>query len=174
MDQPIEEAYFNWLCAKVQWKRNRNYSKLLEILYHTEFTWTILGDRNRESDGLELRTDFLRDCRINDPDPEWLNAPCSVLEVLIALACRAEFETGIPVRDWFWTFIKNLRLDDYRYVSPRDIPVIEEILNTFVWRTYSPNGDGGLFPMRSPNGHDQRQIELWYQFFEYLENEGLF
>lgn len=143
----------------------------MRILYSTEFIWIEAGDRNRAEDGLELRERFLTETR-SEYEPNWYDSPCSILEVLIALAQAASFQTELPHDFWFWRFISNLGLEEYRRVSNSDIPIIEDILHTFKWRTYNSDGCGGLFPMRLPK-HDQRKVELWYQFHEYLDNHGL-
>lgn len=171
MPEPIDHEYFNWLCAKVQKGRSLIYVDLLRILYTTEFIWVIPEDKNRAEDGIELRLDFQREAR-SHPSRNWINQPCSVLEMLIAFANRASFQTDIPVRDWFWELMDNLDLGEYRQVSRMDEIHIREKLNTFIWRTYDPSGYGGLFPMRWPKS-DQRKVEIWYQFFEYLEDRGL-
>lgn len=171
MSEPIEGEYFNWLCAKVQKTRALIYVDLLKILYSTEFTWVIPEDRNRAEDGLELRHDFLREAHARS-DNQLINQPCSVLEVLLAFANRASFQTDIPVRDWFWEMMDNLDLGEFRQVSRVDEVHIRERLHTFIWRTYDPSGYGGLFPMRWPKT-DQRKVEIWYQFCEYLEDRGL-
>lgn len=170
--EPIENEYFNWLCAKVLEPNSRNYHTLLLILHKTEFVSVIPGDRDRIEDGIELRIDFLRETNIQ-PDRVWESQPCSVLEFFIAFAKRALFQTDISVKDWFWTFITNLGLEDYRRVSDSDIPLIEKILYTFIQRQYDWRGDGGIFPLRDSN-NDQREVVIWYQFFEYLDDQGLF
>lgn len=171
MEEPIEELYFNWLCAKVLDVNVPIYLDLMRILYRTEFVWKIHADSNRYEDGLELRDDFVRVSGFYREDT-WYHEPCSVLEMLIAFAQRAHFQTDRPVRDWFWEFIQNLGLDEFRQVSEEDRPIIDDILHDFVWRTYEPNGHGGMFPMRWPK-EDQREVEIWHQFFEYLDEQGL-
>lgn len=171
MEEPIEELYFNWLCAKVLSVEVPIYWDLMRILYKTEFVWKVPGDRNRYEDGLELRDDFLRVSSFEN-ETEWYNTPCSLLEMFISFAQRAQFQTDKPVRDWFWIFMQNLELDEYRQVSRDDIPVIDDILYDFVWRTYDSNGYGGMFPMRWPK-RDQTEVEIWYQFCDYLEDQGL-
>lgn len=171
MSEPIDHEYFNWLCAKVQKTRAPIYRDLLWILYTTEFTWVVPEDKNRAEDGVELRSDFIRESMV-ELESLWFNQPCSVLEVLVAFANRASFNTAIPVRDWFWDFLDNLDLGEYRQVSLSDEVHIREKLHTFIWRTYDPSGYGGLFPMRWPKT-DQRRVEIWYQFCEYLEDRGL-
>lgn len=173
MDESIEEAYFTWLCAKVTPPYSDVYYGLLLVLHKTEFIWvpSVLGDRNRAADGQELRLDFLRETNVYR-EREWFECPCSVLEALIAFARRANFQTDIPVADWFWRFIENLGLSEYRRISESDVPVIQGILNTFVWRTYDRDGRGGLFPLESPK-KDQRKVEIWYQFAEFVAEQHL-
>jgi hypothetical protein len=171
MGEPIENEYFNWLCAKVLPVDARIYYSLARILHSTEFVWLVPGDRNRKEDGEELRIDFLRETQ-RESDPAWFNQPCSIFEMLIALSGRASFQTAIPVRDWFKTFLANLGLDGFTQVTHEDAPVIDDILYTLVWRTYDSTGHGGLFPMRQPQ-NDQREVEIWYQFFEYVDEQGL-
>lgn len=171
MSEPIEETYFNWLNAKVLPLNSSNYQGLLLVLHKTEFVWIVSGDDNRAADGLELRLDFLDQLHLMR-DPNWFNTPASVFEVLVAFAMAANFQTDISVADWFWKFIENLRLDEYRRISDAHIPEIEEILHTFLWRTYRPNGEGGLFPMRSAP-RDQTKVEIWYQFCDYVQDQRL-
>lgn len=171
MSEPIEMLYFDWLCAKVLERNGERYQSLMKILFRTEFIWVVSADRHRVSDGLELREDFRLDKELGN-HAEFENMPCSVLEVLISFADRASFQTGKSARKWFWIFITNLALDPFEEVHDNDVPLIEEILYTFIWRIYPPNGEGGLFPMHQTR-NDQREIEIWYQFCEYVEDRGL-
>lgn len=172
MGEPIENEYFNWLCAKVLHRGTRSYYELLKILHNTEFAWVVPADRHRAVDGIELRTDFLREVMVKK-DPLWYDQPCSVLEMFYAFAKRASFQTDRPEREWFWEFAANLSLDQFRHVADSDHRIIEEILYNFIWRQYDPSGYGGMFPMRQRPMHDQRKVEIWYQFCEYLEDRGL-
>lgn len=174
--EPFENLYFNWLCAKVIYNMNPTpsltYWTLLRTLQNTEFVWILAGDDNRAEDGLELRVEFIFEAETPD-DPEWRRfPPCSVLEMLIAFSRRAEFMTGQKAKDWFWEFIDNLGLiecTDGSGVTPDEIG---EILDRFIWRTYESNGYGGLFPLDSRNGDDEREVEIWYQFCHYLDDTG--
>lgn len=171
MNEPIDETYFNWLCAKVLYTNPPVYVGLMRVLYQTEFAWVVAGDQNRAEDGCELRDNFLRETQLRN-EQYWYDAPCSVFEVLVALADRVSFQTGQSLQEWFWIFMANLGLDEYRQVSDSDVPIIEDILFNFVWRQYDSSGHGGIFPLRWPRC-DQRKVELWYQFFDYLEDQGL-
>lgn len=170
---PIEDVYFNWLCAKVidQHPHSSNYHDLMRILYSTEFLWSVHGDHNRAEDGIELRSEFLNELNIS-PDPFWYEGQCSVLEMLIAFSRRAEFQTDILYKKWFWTFLENLELNEYRHIQVPDLRVIEEKLNQFVFRTYRADGRGGILPMRSPE-RNQREVEIWQQFFAFIEENGI-
>lgn len=174
MDGPLESRYFKWLCAKVMQvihpTPSLTYRELLHCLHMTEFVWLLIGDDNRAEDGLELREEFIDESNIPD-NPEWREAVgCSVLEMLIAFSRRAEFDTDIPAKDWFWVFIDNL---DINFVDAEINPIdVEDSLDTFIWRTYEPNGYGGLFPLDHPK-RDQRTVEIWYQFCEYVIEKQL-
>jgi hypothetical protein len=174
MNEPLENVYFNWLCAKVVDKETfpvtDHYWKLLRKLHTTEFVWMMSGDDNRAEDGKELRRDFILAADMPD-NPEWRTVVgCSVLEMFIAFAKRAEFQTDMPMRDWFWEFIDNLGLDQYDDRSRFDEKTVETILDQFIWRTYHPNGIGGLFPLDYPR-EDQREVEVFYQFCNYLVDQ---
>lgn len=171
MEEPIENEYFNWLCAKVLTMPSTMYVELFKVLHNTPFAWFIPGDRNRAEDGDELKLYFLNESGWERED-DWLNQPCSVLEMLVALARNAAFQTDISDRDWMGIFLANLGLEQYRRLQRADIPAVEDILNTFIWRQYDPSGHGGLFPMRQPI-HDQRKEEIWYQLSAYIEDQGL-
>lgn len=168
MREPIENEYFNWLCTKALSPYSKSYFDLMQILHRTEFVWIVSGDKNRKQDGLELRDYFLNETEL-EKEFEWFNEPCSIFEMLLSFAGRASFQTDDPVRECFMDFLTNLNLDEYRRVTDSDIFVIEEILFAFVWRTYEYSGhNGGLFPLDDPK-EDQRKVELWYQYFAWLD-----
>lgn len=171
MSEPIEEAYFNWLCSKVLDPSNNNYRVLLNIFHTTEFTWIIPADEHRAKDGQELRTYFLNETGF-PYEHDWFVMGCSVLEMLIAFSDRAAFQLDTSLASCFWEFVQNLGLDEYRHVDKRDVSTIEAVLHNFVWRTYDEKGVGGAFPLRHFNGQDQRTVEIWYQFYQYLEDQG--
>lgn len=176
MSEPLENLYFNWLCAKVidtsQTSPGLTYWTLFGVLHRTEFVWRVNGDDNRVADGKELRREFILMADIPD-DPDWRMLPgCSVLEMLVAFSRRAEWMTDRPAYEWFWEFMENLGLKEFNdgNVNPNDIG---EILEEFIWRTYPSNGEGSLFPLRMSSA-DQQSIELWHQLCEYvMEQEQL-
>lgn len=174
MNEAVEEAYFNWLCAKVNRLENPTpsltYWKLFSKLHHTPFVWVLFEDENRAKDGVDLRYRFTMEADI-EVDSMWYTMDCSVLEMLIAFNERLTWQTDDPYSHWFWTMLQNLGLAAYSDANYNDENVIDDILDSLIWRTYAEDGEGGLFPLRRPE-HDQRKTEIWYQFCEYLaEND---
>jgi hypothetical protein len=175
MDEPLENLYFNWLCAKVLHVVNPTpsltYNNLFRTLHNTEFVWLLSGDDNRAEDGKELRREFLIMGDIPD-HVEWrTQTPCSVFEMLIAFSKRAEFNTtGMSAKNWFWEMIANLNLQECNDANQVDPDEIRDVLTHFMWRNYTPNGDGGLFPINRPHA-DQTKVEIWHQFCDYLVDQ---
>lgn len=174
MTEHVDEAYFHWLYAKVAWREvytpSTSFHSLLYFLHCTEYVWRLSGDDNRAEDGRDLRSEFLAQSRYR-VDETWMLLDCSVLEMLIGLARRAAFATSKNTQEWFWIFLENLGLSEVSDASYASTPNLGEIVERFVWRQYDVRGRGGIFPLRYPQ-HDQREVELWYQFSEYvLEND---
>lgn len=176
MKEPLDELYFVWLYGQVGdtliENPTRTYWKMLRQLYTKEFVWIIPNDDNRIEDGKELRYEFVDDSKLTDVDPGWLQLGCSMFELLVGLSRRLSFEAGGEPRDWFWQLIDNLGLYGYhdkRYNTKPETSekVIDTILDRVIWRNYSANGRGGLFPLKHPR-QDQTGVELWYQLNAYV------
>lgn len=174
----IRHLYFEWLCRMVCVNEDQyqDYRDMLHVLYEIEFTYGIPRDANREEDGFELRDRFVDDnpdidIRIMERALAW---PCSVLEVLVALADRGEIimsdpEIGDRTAKWFWTMIDNLMLGgmDNRHF---DEAYVRERIDIFLQRKYAWDGsEGGLFVIDNPR-KDLRKTELWYQMNWYLSS----
>lgn len=176
MSEPIENLYFNWLCAKVIHTEvptpSNSHWKLMRKLYTTEYVFVLPNDKNRADDGVELRLDFLREARVRDEEP-WHHEPCCVLEMLIAFAYRANFQfEEVTPQEWFWFFLGNLGLADFVDANYNEA-IVTDILDRFVWRTYRFNGAGGsILPMKNAP-RDQREVEVWYQMVDYAAANDL-
>ena len=170
MSEHLDEAYLTYLYDLVEPSvKGRTFWSLLKKMYTTEFIWFIPNDDNRIEDGLELRYEFIQQMLV-EADPEWLTLGCSVLEMMIGLSRRLSFETEKDPREWFWALVKNLDLhyftDSYCRNKAHE-ERIPEVLDSVIWRTYDPDGRGGLFPLQSPDC-DQREVEIWYQMNSYI------
>lgn len=173
MSGTLDDRYLTWLYSQVGSVKLKNpartYWVLFRHLYKREFVWLVPNDHNRVEDGKDLRWEFLEGEEVDDSD--WLNLGCSMLEMLIALSRRLNFETDKEPEYWFWKLLNTLGLDVSTDKSQLSSKQIDDIIDVVVWRTYDKNGNGGLFPL-TKNKKDQRGIEIWYQLSAYiLENE---
>ena len=171
----VNDEYFEWLCELVDIKRfskHISYRKLLMHLHNIEFTWFVPYDDNRADDGIQLRRRYA----ISQDDVElsdYILGPCSVLEMMIALANRCEYimddiAMGNRTGQWFWGMVHNLGLspmtDDHF-----DKDVVDEIVRRLLNREYEPDGRGGLFTVRHCV-YDLRTVEIWSQLSWYLDS----
>ena len=175
-EPPLDELYLTWLYSQVGSVKIKNpektYWSLLRLLYSKEFIWIVPNDDNRVADGRELRFDFIDEEGLFDVDDEWMSLGCSMLEMLVALSRRLSFESEGEPRVWFWHILRNIGLEVYNDTKPIPFDAIDEQLNQIIWRTYEPDGTGGLFPLQWPE-KDQRDIEIWYQLSAYILERGL-
>lgn len=175
----INRAYFEWMQDLVRDDRaeeNGTYYELFRVLHDIDFTYTIPLDGDRASDGVNLRYRFAHDTDLDRRIAacELDAGPCSVLEMMVALAARCEGgimddpELGDRTGHWFWTMIENLGLidmtDDYF-----DEPHVRRVIRTFLNREYAPDGTGGLFRVYDSR-QDMRTITIWYQMCAYLSS----
>lgn len=177
----MTDAYFCWLIRLIGNEYiELNYQKLLWKLYITDYIWELDYDKNRAADGLFLRRLFEKETHLHNVSDAVFGSsvmapikPCSVLEMLIALARKAEDDImhdpiyGDRSGLWFWTMLENLGLDiydDYYYFESE----IDKILDIFLHHRYQNNGSGGAFPIIS-NTRDLRKTDLWWQMNAYLE-----
>lgn len=168
-------GYFEWLYDLVcegRYPSNVSFRKLIMHLHNTEFVYTIPKDINRAKDGVDFRY------RYPYARPEaislYLNGPCSVLEMMIALAKRLE-ETimddpklGDRMSQWFWEMVVNMGLgsmvdDNY------DEAYVEDAIDILLNREYDYDGKGGLFRVKHCD-YDMRDVEIWSQMCWYLDS----
>lgn len=169
--------YFEWLfnlvCGK-RYSKQTSFRKLLMCLHNIEFTYLIPKDQNRAKDGIDLRYRFAYEYKSPAAAETYLDGPCSVLEMLVALAIRCEENImddtayGNRTQQWFWGMITNLGLGamlDERF----DKRYVEDVIHRFLNREYRPDGKGGLFTIKNCNA-DLRDVEIWYQLCWYLDS----
>lgn len=172
----INDDYFEFLCELIdsnRFSKRVSYQKLLMRLHDIEFTWFVPYDDNRADDGVQLRRRFALirdDMSLSD----YISGPCSVLEMMVALAVRCE-ETimddalmGNRTGQWFWGMVHNLGLSpmtDYKF----DREFVDNVVTRFLNREYEPDGEGGLFRVRNCDS-DMRTVEIWCQLSWYLDS----
>ena len=167
------KSYFLWLLEKIEWYEVDvyEYKKLLWLMYQKEFVWSVDHDENRASKGLNLRYEY-------DPKMDCKDEPCSVLEMMIALAHDWEheicydFTKGDRSAKWFWVMIENLGLNQFndRNWSGESARMSNNLIEFWLDRKFDFDGNGSPFP-RKLNDKDQRKVEIWMQVQGYvLEN----
>lgn len=173
----LNAKYFEWMYRLVcndEYSGGLSYRKLLHHLHQAEFYYTLPMDGNRAEDGTDLRYRFGYEHFHEGPEIASCldDRPCSVLEMMVALAIRCEEQimddpdAGDRTGQWFWNMIVNLGLgsmDDRRF----DQTFVDDILQRFMNREYGPHGEGGLFTVHRCQ-RDMRSIEIWYQMNHYL------
>lgn len=175
----VVNDYFEWLYNTVcgeRYSENISFRKLLSHLHSTTFTYSIKKDENRACDGEDLRYRFaITNYSRNSVDMvmRMLSGPCSVLEMMTALAIKCE-ETimddplkGNRTGQWFWGMITNLGLGDM-YDDRYDKKKVNYIITRFLNRDYRPDGKGGLFTVKGCE-RDLRNVEIWCQLCWYLD-----
>lgn len=180
MSAPLDELYLRWLYEQVATSefddRDLTYWKILKILYQKEFVWIIANDENRIHDGIALRSEFLHAAHILEVDREWYELGCSMLELMVGLAQRMEWNSDKgEAHYWFWILMENigfLGYSDHRRFTKHRIQLIDDILDGIIYRNYEASGLGGFFPIKNSR-HDQRQRELWYQMSDYIVEQEL-
>ena len=175
----VVDKYFDWMVILVcgqRYSKHISYDRLLADLHNMDFIWIVANDGNRASDGAKLRRRFALRQGFEDDSYicECLDGPCSMLEMMVALAIRCE-ETimddplvGDRTGQWFWGMIVSLGLGsmiDSRY----DRDFVRDVIDRFLHRDYEPDGTGGLFKINGCK-HDLRKVEIWIQLLWYLDN----
>lgn len=174
IEDKIKIDYFEWmydLMCEGRLARGISFRKLFAFLHDTEFVYFVPHDENRYEDGIALRYRF---CLINDCEnlEHYLDGPCSVLEMIVALAIRCEErimsdpDKGDRTAQWFWSMINSLGLGGM-YDSNFSEKLVSDTIYRFLNRDYEPNGKGSLFTIRDWN-RDARDAEIWHQLMAYL------
>ena len=177
--EEIQDQYLEWIYDLVldrscDVKPQYAYDKLIRELYSIEFYSINEMDGNRISDGIHLRYTF--GCNMGYTDREVIlyldNRPCSVLEMMTALANRCESQImtnesyGDRTRKWFRKMLMSLGLHGMNNMS-FDKEVVDRVIERFLDREYEYSGKGGLFALRHPD-RDQRGLDIWAQMCDYL------
>ena len=170
--------YFEWMYGLVyddKYFEGSSYRNLLRRLHERDFVYVLDMDVNRAKDGINLRYTFAQE---NDyPDCAMINEylsdrPCSVLEMMVALARRCELETmidydiGDRTGQWFWNMIVSLGLESMDDADYNEL-YVDDVIDRLLYREYEPNGEGGLFTVKYCK-NDLRSVDIWYQMLWYL------
>lgn len=161
MGDPWMDTYLFWILEQLNFGGGTKIDQLRR-LHNTEFIWVLDHDRRRALDGLTFRSNYPGFNEFSLCDH---NRPCSVLEMLAALAIRMDKEwignarinkAYIPFKD----MIRNLGLNEKNFYQK---------INDWMYRRFGRNGEGSIFPLKYPiPEEDQRNIEIWNQMVRYI------
>lgn len=178
MQSKIQNEYFEWMLDLVSGnqKTRYRYLKLLNFLngYDCDIDNRFELDQNRINDGLYFRYHFGEECGYSYEtiDEVFQNIPCSMLEMMVALAVRIEDSImsdpnyGNRTSVWFWGMMASLGLGSQDNAS-FDVRTCDTILQNFFNHNYSQNGNGSLFTTERKD-IDMRNLEIWQQAAVYL------
>lgn len=172
-EDQVKNEYFEWLYkygCKGKVHNNVSYRKLFMLLHDIDFDFYIRSDLHRAMDGVDLRYRFANETGYDIRCI--LDNPCSVLEMILALAIRCE-ETimddpryGDRTIQWLWNMLSNLGIS-YMTDDRFDKNVASIKIYDFLERRYRPDGKGGLFYIPGCK-EDLRNEEIWTQLCWYL------
>lgn len=176
IDDRIRSDYFEWMYDLVcngRFAKTITYRNLLKFLHDVEFVYFVPYDENRAAEGIALRYRYclLHNCEEKE---KYLTGPCSVLEMMIALAIRCEEnimddpEKGDRTGQWFWGMITNLGLGSMSDSNYNEW-LVNDVVTRFLEREYEPDGRGGLFTVKGWN-RDMRTAEIWHQLMAYINS----
>lgn len=204
MNPYLHQDYFEWLCKIVGADPLGpfcNYSHLLTRLFQTDFKIVREFDNNRAVNGKYLRYYYdsnRYDFATNEQSPyhgngdfyyQNQNFPCSVLEMMIALAKDIDiqylYSNNCRLLIWFWIMIESMGLADKKdgyWDHENERNDVDWILRAFNLDAYELTQDGDyrptvlLFPIRNVEGYQQihnlwEQMIIWYnQNINYLDS----
>ena len=173
-------TYKEWLLSQL-WDENfveweafiDKWSVLTDILLNVEYVAVVKGDQNRAEDGLYLRSEFNHeeDANLN------MDIPASVLEVLVALACRMEreyvgdseenlayeiFEMFIDSLGLTWVSSKTLSGG----LSKKELKIVAQTLDSWLQN----DGSVSIFPVTEYELPELEGKQLWQQMLFFIEN----
>jgi hypothetical protein len=172
MNNFVLNDYFDWLYFTVlPGKNNERFRKLLSALHSIVFRYFIDYDENRAIDGVNLRWYYVCDGG-DDSIMDW-QEPCTVLEMLIALAMRmdnimggVDGECNVPY--WFWMLLHHIDLAEMTD-EHFDKNYLHKRVDMFLDREYEPDGYGNIFHIQDCR-EDLRTVEIWTQMCWYLDS----
>ena len=174
----LKQSYFEYLVDYICDKRHKrsSYLPVLDLLHGIPFVVVVEMDDQRMSDGLYLRERYLQKIDKYDQLDIFEEDKASVLEVLIGIAQRLEFQVGDGMigdhtAEKFWELLANLDIE--KYDSRRYFPLeIKEKVRNWMLRKYDFYGNGSIFPVKRCE-KDMRELQIWDQMSVYVMEKYL-
>ena len=173
VDFDIKKAYFDYMVEKVCDRQHHrvDYIPLLDLLNSIPFTVVMEMDGNRAEDAAYNRKNWLQSEDLYEYLYEFDDEKVSVLEVLVSIAERLEFQVGNPmdnrrISDQFWEILRNLDIEKYTADNYKPLNIKEKVRN-WMLRKYKKDGSGSIFPVKNCE-KDMRSLQIWDQMSMYI------
>lgn len=169
----IKKAYFEHLLDMVCDKDHEkvDYIPLLDLLHSIPFVVVVEMDENRVGDGQFLRKNWLEQEDLYEYLYEFDGEKVSVLEVLIGIAERLEYQVGDimvgnRISERFWELLRNLDIEKYSAGNYKPLNIKEKVRN-WMARKYKKNGVGSIFPLKKCD-KNVTVLQIWDQMNLYI------
>lgn len=174
----LDRLYFNWLLTVLDPDPREGVVYVAGLLHECPFLRRVGLDINRAADGANLRKEFIEQFGFPESEEveDLLMMECTWFEMLVALSRHLDFmyEGGIQGR--FMELVANMGLEPQLQEIPRRTRALRKFDQRFVDTVTSDidnnrfdrDGHGGLFPLRTRNHMDQREVEIWDQHSAYF------
>lgn len=153
--------YIDWL---IRYAFPHGYTRLINKLANTNYIWLFELDENRAAAGIGLRARYSLETGVYQSDVA--EGPCSCLEMMIGYAKNLVDQSGFGNEQTFINdFLFNTglaRYDDDHW----DEAEVEQVIDIWLTRQYSPNGQGNLLVTSMPI--DMRRMDTWSQLANYI------
>lgn len=166
MGESLEESYLKWLSEQCYpADEPENYDKVLEALHEEYYVVNTAMDENRVHDATGMREEFETDIGAQLELPQ---DQVTILEVLVALARRAEFQTAhISAAAWVRIFLLNadilFRDEDYNAAADINVGHVIDLINM--------GGYQNILPLDNPR--PGTRTELWLWLMDYIVENDL-
>ncbi len=169
----LKKAYFNYLVERVCDKQHDkvDYIPLLDLLHSMKFVVVLDMDENRVGDGAYIRKKWLQEEDLYDYLFEFEDEKVSVLEVLVGIAERFEYQVGDMMvgdrtNERFWELLRNLDIEKYTADNYKPLNIKEKVR---IWmnRKYKKDGSGSIFPVKK-HVKNMLDLQIWDQMTEYI------
>ncbi len=178
---PLEDLYFEWLLTKLDPDGvTEGVAHICGLLHNSLFRRRVGNDINRAVDGADLRKDFLNQYKdatfTRSAVDDLMDAECSWLEMLIALATHLDYIYEGGVQGRFIELLNNMRLGQLASYAPMrstaskefDQRLVDTATSAIDRNRFTKTGHGALFPLRKRGHQDQREVEIWEQAAAYF------
>lgn len=158
-------TYFQWLCDEVGIYGYFQEESIGSVLFRIQYTYRFVLDENRAIAGTNLRQEFTD--IYGAPEDEVKTGPCSVFEMLVALARDFASNADISVKQAYSDMMFNVGLIPVSIMDTKDEDDIFRTVDQWLEGRVNERGDGTPFPLNFYDG-DARHLDLWSQMNIYI------